>query len=192
MSLLRIIIVPRWGGHGQSDWYPWLTRELASVPGLGRVTALALPSPGTPELGPWVAGVVAALGRDRDELAHTILVGHSVGARAALLGLAALAPGLQVAGFLAVAGWWTVDRPWPTIEPWIAAAIDEPRVRAATQRSTVLLSDDDPFTADHRANAALWRDRLGAGVVVHPGGKHFNAAVEPAVHTAVLGLVNAG
>ena len=45
----------------------------------------------------------------------------------------------------------------------------------------MLLSDDDPFTSDHIANAALWRNRLGAEVVLISGAKHFNVGEAPDV-----------
>jgi len=49
----------------------------------------------------------------------------------------------------------------------------------------VLLSDNDPFTADSAANAALWRARLHAQVRLVPGARHFNGAQEPAVYDAL-------
>jgi len=45
----------------------------------------------------------------------------------------------------------------------------------------VVLSDDDPFTSDHRGNAAIWRERLGAERTLVAGGRHFNGAEEPEV-----------
>jgi len=178
----RIIIVPRWSGRSSSDWYPWLREALADEVA---VQALDLPDPGTPTIEAWTAGVTAALGEDVEALSTTLLVGHSVGARAALHALERLPVGRQIGGLLAVAGWWTVDRPWPTIVPWIEAPLELARVRAATRRIDVLLSDDDPFTSEHRANAARWQEALGAAVTVCAGALHFNAASEPAVLAAI-------
>jgi hypothetical protein len=106
-----------------------------------------------------------------------------VGVKAALLGVARA--GVPVRGFLGVAAWDTVDRPWPTIEPWIAAAlpgVDVPRIE-------VLLSDDDPFTADRRSTAARFERELGARVTLCPGAAHFNRAEEPAVLEALRRLL---
>lgn len=182
----RLIIVPRWSGRSDSDWYPWLTAELTGQHGFAEIRALDLPTPGTPVIDAWVAGIDAALGADPEQLARTVLVGHSVGCRAALLWLARLRPGLQLAGTACIAGWWTVDRPWPTIEPWIAASLDADRVRAASPRIVTLLSTDDPFTADFESNRAAWQQRLGAEVELAPGGKHFNGAEEPAVRELLV------
>jgi uncharacterized protein len=178
----KILIVPRWSGHASSDWYPWLSETLS---GEMTVQALDLPDPGAPTIEAWTTGVQAALGEDLDALAQTLLVGHSVGVRATLHALERLPAGWQIGGLLAVAGWWTVDRPWPTIIPWIEAPLALARVRAATRRIDVLLSDNDPFTADYRTNAVRWQDDLGAQVTVCAGALHFNAAEEPAVLAAI-------
>jgi hypothetical protein len=59
--------------------------------------------------------------------------------------------------------------------------VDLGRVRAAARRFIVLLSDNDPFTSDYARNRQLWEERLGAEVVLAPGGRHFNNPQEPAV-----------
>lgn len=183
----RLVVVPRWGGKPGSDYYPWLVASLADS-GL-EIVVCDLPDPGTPRLDTWPPEVLKVLGTDREALARTWVLAHSVGCQAALHALAELPDGLQIAGMLAVAGWWTVDKPWPTILPWQDNLADDARVRAAVPRISLLLSDNDPFTADHAGNAALWRERLAAEVTLAPGGKHFNYAQEPAVLAALLRLV---
>jgi uncharacterized protein len=187
---LRLLIVPRWAGHASSDFYPWLTVQVcAEVPRrFGEVRALDLPEPQTPTLEGWCGGLRAALGEDPALLSRTVVLGHSVGCQAALRTLAALPPGLSIAALLCVAGWWTVDRPWDAIRPWIEAPLDLERARAAAGRIRVLLSDNDPFTADHEEGARAWQDRLGAEVLRVPGARHFNAVEEPAVLQALLSL----
>lgn len=175
----RVVVMPRWGGTPGDDWYPWLREALAGW----RVEVMALPDRGAPRIERCVAAIEAAVADGA--LASTLLVGHSVGCQAMLRFLAARPAGVVAAGTLCVAGWWSVDAPWPSIVPWIEAPMDFARARAAAGRVTVVLSDDDPFTADHAANAALWVERLGAAVRVVPGGRHFNGAVEPAVLAAL-------
>jgi predicted alpha/beta hydrolase family esterase len=131
----------------------------------------------------------AVAGRIEEAPEQTVVLGHSVGAQAALRALALLGDGVRAAAVLVVAGWQTVDEPWPTIRPWIDTPIDTARARRAVRQIRALLSDDDPFTSDHRATAAWLRDALGATVALAPGGRHFNGAHEHAVEDALVSLL---
>lgn len=173
----RILVVPRWGATPEDDWYPWLRSEL----GEGAVEVLLMPDPSRPTLEAWVDTVQRALGEDPYALAQTMLVGHSVGAQAALRALAGLGSGRAVARLVCVAGWFTVDAPWDDLTPWIETPIDDAAVSEGAQRIRVLLSTNDPFTADQETNARAWRERVDAEVVVVPDAGHFNAAREPIV-----------
>lgn len=182
-SIERIVIVPRWSGHAGVDWYPWIRAQLADAP--QRLEIVELPSPSAPVIDECVAALGSALGTDPAALGSTLLVGHSVGCQALMRYLASLRSGAseRPSGpmLLCVAGWWAVDSPWPTIEPWISTPISLASLRGNTSRIAVLLSDDDPFTADWRANQLLWEERVGAEVEIVSGGRHFNASQEPAV-----------
>ncbi|MCB9797480.1 MAG: alpha/beta hydrolase [Alphaproteobacteria bacterium] len=176
---MPILLVPRWSGTLESDWYPWLRAQLAEPVTAARL----LPEPGAPTIETMLAQL-----RDLappETLADTLLVGHSVGCQALLRYAASLPPGVKVRGLVAVAGWLTLDRTWPAIRPWVETPIDLGRAREALGFVQLTLSDDDPFTADHEANAALWREQLGAEVRLVPGARHFNGAQEPAALEAV-------
>jgi predicted alpha/beta hydrolase family esterase len=173
------VIVPRWSGHARVDWYPWIQDQLADAP--QQVEVVELPRPSAPVIDDCVAALGSALGTDPEALRSTLLIGHSVGCQALMRYLASLRPGQAGPALLCVAGWWSVDSPWPTIEPWISTPIDLASLRANTSRIVVLLSDNDPFTADWRANQLLWEQRVGAQVEISSGGRHFNASEEPAV-----------
>lgn len=181
----RVVIVPRWAGTAASDWYPWLIEELD--PKRAKVEIVELPEPNAPKISACVAALREALGEELAALGDALLVGHSVGCQALLRYLAELGREHEAeAGvgpkLLCVAGWWRVDEPWPTIRPWIDTPIDDAALRRATAAGVqVLLSDNDPFTADWQTNAEAWRERLGAEVRVVSGAKHFNGAREPEV-----------
>ena len=183
------MIVPRWSGRASSDFYPWLREQLAA-PGspFAEVVVPELPDPDAPRIDTWPPAILTALGTDPELLARTVVLAHSVGVQATLHALAALPDGVAIAGLLAVAGWWHVDRPWPTIIPWQSTVPDLARVRAALGSLLVLLSDDDPFTADHAGNAVMWQERLGARVQLVPGAKHFNTPTSPPVLAALRTL----
>lgn len=173
----RVVVVPRWGATPDDDWYPWLRDAL----GEGVVDVLQMPEPGRPTVQAWTRAVTDALGDDPYALAQTMVVGHSVGAQAALRSLAALAPGRAVACLVCVAGWFSVDAPWDDLRPWIETPIADAAVAEGAHRVRVLLSTNDPYTSDHEANARAWRERLDAEVVLVPEARHFNAAREPVV-----------
>ncbi len=182
--MTRVLVVPRWGGAPTDDWYPWAAGEL-EADGVS-FEALAIPDPAQPDVDAWIAAVRAGLAHGAP--AETVLVGHSVGCRAALGAVERLPDGVRLRGLLLVAAWWDVDDPWPSILPWQALAHDATRIRAAVGRPVALLSDDDPFTSDWRANRDAWVERLDADVRVESGAKHFNAACEPAVLAAIRQL----
>ncbi|MDX1665303.1 MAG: alpha/beta hydrolase [Candidatus Promineifilaceae bacterium] len=185
----RLLIAPRWAGTAGDDWYPWLLRQELPYEAIDVVPA---PAPGAPEIGPWVAALHAAVAESAIPSEETLLVGHSVGCRALLHMLSghpsteSLAqPWPTFAGMLCVAGWWTVDKPWAGLRPWIRRPINLPRVRATAAPIHVLISDNDPFTADWEATVAQWRELLDAEVTVHEGAAHFNKTEQPEVVAAL-------
>ena len=185
MSSSRVIVVPRWGARPDDDWYPWITAELAGSPTFAPVVVADMPAPEAPVIAAWAAHLAALAGAERATLARTVLVGHSVGCQAILHFLSSLPAPLHVKGVLCVAGWWQVDDPWERILPWLEGPPNLARVRAGCGFVGVLLSDDDPFTADAAANRRLWEARLGATVEVVPGAEHFNHEREPQVLSAL-------
>ena len=196
----RLIVIPRWSGTPASDWYPWLQRELGSVGRVGGpppyrdlplpfdpVVVSAMPNPGEPTISAWVGRVMQVLGSDPDEIARTVIVGHSVGCQAVLRALAELPEGVHVDGTLCVAGWFWTDAPWDSLMPWINTPFDLERAKTAAGRQiVVMISDNDPHTSDWRANRTAWQDKLSASVVVVPGAHHFNGGQYPIILQTLL------
>lgn len=182
----RVILVPRLRGRADSDFYPWLARRLRELGWRGEVETAALRPPDAPDLAATIASVRGRLGAP-GRAARTVLVGHSVGAQAAMRALAE--PGTAVAGLLLVAGWWTLDGPWPALAPWLETPFDWQRTRARAPRRVVLLSTDDPFTADAARTRRLFEERLEADVRIHDRAGHFNRSEEPEVLAAVAGMI---
>jgi uncharacterized protein len=180
-----LYIVPRWAGRPDTDFYPWLETKLRQpASGFSAVHTLDMPQPAQPTPEAWVGTLARTLGPTPP--ASTVLMGHSVGCQTVLRYLATLPPGVSVEGVLLVAAWWEVDTPWDTLRPWLAPIENLERVRAAARQWVVLISDNDPFTSDHARNQRLWEERLGAKVVLHAGGRHFNNPSEPAVLNTLL------
>ena len=184
----RLLLVPRWSGRGDSDFYPWLGRRLAARGWRGDLEISPLRPPEAPVIEDTVSALRGRIGAPA-RAARTVLLGHSVGAQTVMRALADLPSGTGVAGVILVAGWWTVDEPWPAIQPWLDTPFDWARTRAAAARRVVLLSTDDPFTADEARSRRLFEERLDAEVRVFPGARHFNGAEEPAVLAAAAELL---
>jgi predicted alpha/beta hydrolase family esterase len=181
----RIVVVPRWGGTPDDDWYPHLVANVAD--GVDVEFVPLLPTPAEPRIADGDAALAAALAGV--PLESTLLVGHSVGCQLVLRHLATRRRPGELAHVLLVAAWWTVDEPWPTIMPYIDEPIDAAAVRAVAPRVDVLLSDNDPFTSDHETAATRFREQLGSTVHLAPGDEHFNRAIEPRVDRLVRDLL---
>jgi hypothetical protein len=183
----QVCLVPRWSGTRDSDYFPWLLRELRDHDVQARVAPL-LPTPDEPKLAATVRSIDDTV--TRPALARTVLVAHSVGCQAALRWLAQRPDGERVRAFVAVAGWWEIDAPWPSIKPFLDEPFDVDRARAAAGDTFVYLGDNDPFTSDQQRNAALWRERMGARVTTVPGGAHLNVERFDELRDLVLELAS--
>ena len=166
--------MPRFGGDATADWYSTAVSQLA---GLGIRTKLVslLPEPTAPGIDETVAAIAKAVGDDPQEIAQTILIGHSVGSRALLAYLSRHGTHRTFAGLVSVAGWFTVDDliSYPALAPWVNMDLNFPSIASAAGPIAVHPSDNDPFTADWRTNAADWLGRLGAEVHIAHGAGHY-------------------
>ncbi|MBT8493665.1 MAG: alpha/beta hydrolase [Deltaproteobacteria bacterium] len=183
--MTRLVLAPRWSGTAAHDWYPWLDGQLDD-----QLVVISPDDPDNPEVERWPKRIAEILSADPDALAETVLIGHSVGCQAILRAAAQLNGGVVPATLL-VAGWWAVDEPWESILPWMEppGPLGEIASRLGTVR--VLISTDDPFTADYRSNAEHWRNRLGAEVEIVADARHFNQRHEPSVLAALRELLAA-
>ncbi len=186
----RLIVIPRWSGTPASDWYPWITSELNAFQPrpFDPVVVAAMPDPDEPTIPAWVGRVRQLLGDDPDEIARTVMVGHSVGCQAILRALAELPESVHVNGVLCVAGWLWTDEPWDSLIPWIETPFFLARTQDAVgRRIVVMMSDNDPYTFDWRAHRSAWQERLGASVAMVSGVEHFNGEQYPVILQTLLG-----
>ena len=188
ISKLRVLIIPRWSGRVDGEWYPWLKQELEGlVPArFERVSILDMPNPDLPKPETWVPKIAMEAGSDPEELERTIMVGHSIGCQAVLRYLETLPGDKRILGMLGVAGFWHVDDPWITLKPWLDMPMDYSRVKSAAEKFVILVSQDDPISSDSKGNAALWETRLGAKVSIVPHSYHFMQPSEPLILQVLL------
>ena len=177
----KIYVVPRWSGNEHSDWYDWFG-ERVQAEYSHAYTVLAMPHWNRPVVEEATEFLKAKMGTPD---ASTILIGHSVGCQAILRFLReaiATDPSIRVGGLLMVAGWFEVDEIWDDVIPWLDNEdLNYPALRQAIGHTKVILSDNDPFTADYEANAKLWTNRLNAEVTIYPQKAHFNTKIAPEI-----------
>jgi predicted alpha/beta hydrolase family esterase len=181
----RAVLVPRFGGDVTADWYSTALPQLAGLGIRTKVVSL-LPEPTAPGIDETVAAIAKAVGDDPHEIAQTILIGHSVGSRALLAYLSRHGAHRSFAGLVSVAGWFTVDdlSSYPALTPWVNMDLNFASIASAAGPITVHLSDNDPFTADWRANAADWLGKLGAEVhIAHGAGHYMTTSPGPVLDT---------
>jgi predicted alpha/beta hydrolase family esterase len=184
----RAVLAPRFAGDAADDWYPEALRQLAGLGITTKVVAL-LPAPTAPGIDETVAAIAKAVGDNPQEIAQTILIGHSVGSRALLAYLSRHGAHRTFAGLVSVAGWFTVDdlKSYPALAPWVNMDLNFASIASAAGPINVHLSDNDPFAADWRANAADWLGRLGAAVhIAHGAGHYMTKSPGPVLDTIRL------
>ena len=187
----RVILVPRFGGDANADWYATASRHLANYDITMEIVSL-LPKPTAPGIDEMVAAIARTVGNNPREVGQTLLVGHSVGSRALLAYLSRLGAHQRFAGLVSVAGWFTVDNlnSYPVLAPWVHVNLDFASIASAAGPITVHLSDNDPYTADWRSNAKQWLDKFGATVRITHGAGHFMTAnpgpIFDSIHAAPL------
>lgn len=166
-----MIIVHRWSGGPKDDWRPWLTAELQQ---LGyEVIVPTMPDADAPVIGTWVRHLAPVVGTPD---AQTFFVGHSIGCQAILRYLQTIET--PVGGAVFVAGWFHLENledaeTEAIARPWLTMPLDAAKIKAVLPRSTLIISDNDPYGA-FAENKQKFSD-LGARVVVIPGGGHFTS-----------------
>ena len=187
-TLPRVLIIPRSGATPEDDFYPWLSMSIkpSRMRPLGDPWVLDMPNPSRPQIKAWTDTILEAIAREPER--PTLIVAHSLGVQALLRALARAPESTYILGALFVAGWWNIDKASPAIRPWLNDDIDWRIARFHLGPARVLLSTDDPYTADYASTAQRFTD-WGADVVLERRAKHFNRGEEPAVFREYVKLL---
>jgi predicted alpha/beta hydrolase family esterase len=158
----KVIIVHGWEGKPESNWFPWLARELETQ-GV-TVVRPQFPPDTTPSLANWLAVLEA---QSPDE--NTVLVGHSLGVITILRHLQSRETPIR--GAVLVAG-FARDIGISELQDFFRDDVNFNRVREQCPQSTIINSDNDPYVplAEGEFIAAGLRTPL---VIAH-GKKHLN------------------
>ena len=155
----------------EGDWRPWLRTELQK---LGcEVLVPEMPDIDTPVINKWVAKLAEVVGKPD---ADTYFVGHSIGCQAIMRYLETI--DTPVGGAVFVAGWFNLknleDKETEEIaRPWIETPIDLEKVKSVLPRSTLIISENDPFGCLEE-NKAKFAQIMTKGIVM-PNAGHLSA-----------------
>ena len=171
----RIIIVHRWSAGANGDWRPWLKSELEKK---GHTVLMPdMPDTDTPVIEKWVSHLSDVIGTpDKD----TYFVGHSIGCQTILryLDTHQFGPLETVGGVVFVAGWFNLknleDSETEAIaRPWIKTPINATKIKTVLPRSTLIISDNDPYNASEE-NKEKFKE-LGSKIIELHGAGHITA-----------------
>ena len=153
------------------DWRPWLKSELQK---LGyEVLVPEMPDIDTPVIESWVNKIAEVVGKPDT---NTYFVGHSIGCQAILRYLEKI--DTPIGGAVFVAGWFNLKNlESPEVEeiakPWIETPINLEKVKTVLPKSTLIISDNDPFGCFEENKEKF--TELGSKIVVMHNARHISA-----------------
>ena len=172
MSMKRIFIVHRWDGNPNSDWYPWIKKELENK-GF-KVEVPKMPSTSEPKIDLWIEHLKKVVGKlDRE----TYFIGHSIGCQAIMRYLGKESYKGKIGKIVFVAGWFKLDNlendeVESIAKPWLEKFIDFSKVRQKINKLTVFLSSNEPYNY-LKENDSVFKEKLDAKIVILKNKGHF-------------------
>lgn len=164
-----------WTGSATRDWFPWAKNELEEKS--YEVFVPEMPEPDYPRIGPWIAKIKETVGEPRLD---DIIVGHSMGCQGILRYLQTLPEGTKIKKVILIAGFeklkeaaFEVPEDRVIFKPWSEVPIDYPKIKKMADSFIAVFSDDDPVVP-HEVNAELFKEKLGAKIILKKGMGHFS------------------
>ena len=175
----RVFIIHGWGGSPNSEWLPWLKKELEKK-GF-EVFVPEMPNTEEPKIEEWVPFLENLVG-EPDE--NTYFIGGSIGCQTIMRYLETLLENKKVGRVIFVAGWFDLTdftcKEVPEDEeeckkiakPWIETSIDLKKVKNSAKSFTAIFSDNDPYVELN--NKDIFEKELGAEIIIEHNKGHFN------------------
>lgn len=168
----RIILIHRWSGTPQSDWYPWLKKQLENRG--YTVIVPEMPDTDNPQIKPWVSTLKNIVG---DVHESDIFIGHSVGCQTILRFLEQIPDDKPVNKAIFVAPWFpltnlTSPQAEAIAKPWIETPVDFAKVKQKANTFISLFSTNDPHVP-YEENSALFKKRLDSKILTEKNKGHF-------------------
>ncbi|MBW3015579.1 alpha/beta hydrolase [Candidatus Woesearchaeota archaeon] len=168
----KVIMIHGWDGYPENCWFPWLKRGLESR-GF-EVIVPAMPDPSIPMPEPWVEKIKEAVGEPDED---TFLVGHSIGCMAIMKYLESI--DVKIGGAILVAGWLTLtnyeerdEEEKHVVEDWTKKELGYDKIKMNAREFIAIFSDDDPEVP--LDNSKVFKDKLGAKIIIEKGKGHFS------------------
>ncbi|MDO8529763.1 MAG: alpha/beta fold hydrolase [bacterium] len=167
----RIIIIHCWEGYSEYCWYPWVKKELETK-GF-HVEVPDFPNTEKPKLNEWLPMLQKIIGQPDEEL---YLIGHSLGCATIMRYLETLDENQRVGGVVFVAG-FTENVGYDEIKTFFETPIDLEGIKTKVRNGFVAIhSDDDPYVDLKYAD--IFKEKLGAEIIIKHNAKHFSGAIE--------------
>lgn len=186
----RVIIVHGWEATPESEWLPWLAKNLREK-GFS-VEVPAMPDTDNPKIEAWTEHLRKIVG-ECDE--NTYFVGHSIGCQAIMRYLEKLPDNQCAGGVIFVAGWLTLtglesEEERLTSSPWVNLPLNFEKIKARAKKIISIFSDNDPFVPAE--NWKMFSENLGGEIIIEREMGHFSdddgVKELPAALAAVLKL----
>lgn len=185
----KVYLIHCWEGSSEDNWYPWLKEELEKKN--IDVEVFDMPDSENPRIETWVKHLEENV-KDIDE--HTYFIGHSIGCQTIMRFLEKLHKHKRVGGCVFVAGWINLtkeayedEEDKKLMNPWMTNHIDFSRVLDHCDNFLAIFSKDDPYVP--LTDSEIFKDKLGAKIVITDGREHFTSEEEPIVLNEVLKFV---
>jgi uncharacterized protein len=162
----RAFLLHGWEGNPHSNWLPWLKWKLEEEK--FAVSTPALPETMNPKMESWVSKLSYEIGKPDVD---TYLVGHSLGCITILRYLETLTLDRRIGGAVLVAG-FSDDLGYAELSNFFSKPIDWEKIKSRCGKFVCIHSDNDPYVPLKFAD--IFKEKLGAEIVVKHGYEHFN------------------
>jgi uncharacterized protein len=167
----RAVIIHCWGGVPEYCWYPWVKKELEER-GF-EVLVPAFPDTDNPKMNEWLPLLQKVASEPSEEL---YLIGHSLGCITIMRYLESLAENQKIGGAVFVAG-FNENVGFEEIKSFFETPMNLEKIKDKVKNGFVAIhSDDDPYVDLRYAD--VFKEKLGAEIIIKHNAKHFSGAVE--------------
>lgn len=166
----RVFIVHGWGGYPEEGWRPWLKENLEKAK--FSIFNPVMPDTENPTMQAWV-NYLAKTVKAPDK--NFYFIGHSLGCITILRYLETLKKKEKIGGVILVAG-FVKDLTFSDYKGELASFFQKPisweKIKIHCSKFIAIHSDNDPYVS--LENADIFREKLGAKVIVEHNMKHFS------------------